>query len=474
MEVVEIARRDGGVAKVSHERVADLEGRMRGRVGEPGDRPFERACAIWNGMIDRQPSLVARCEGQRDVVEAVKFAGEHDLLVSVRGGGHNVAGHAICDEGLTIDLTLMNSVHVNSDTGTVRVGPGCRWSDVDRETQLFGLAVPNGIVSTTGVAGLTLGGGFGWLSRKWGFTCDNLRSVDVVTADGQTVRASREQNSELFWGLRGGGGNFGVVTSFEFQARPVGPEVVAGITIHPREDAERAFELFREVTADAPEEMTCLLTLRNAPPAPFVDDQWHGKPIAGLVVCHTGPIEEARRAVAPIRDFGEPVGQNIGVKPFAAHQQMLDGGQPSGRNYYWKSEYVDDLTDEFRDTLFEQTDELPSPFSAILLMHLGGAISRSPDGETAASHRDAQYVLNIASGWEDQPDEGPVAWARRFWEAVQPHAHGGSYVNFLTDDEGGDRVRGAYDEETWERLISLKREFDPENRFRVNQNIPAK
>jgi hypothetical protein len=320
--------------------VEEFKANLGGELIQPKDEGYDDARKVWNAMIDKKPALIARCGGTADVITAVKFAREHNLLFSVRGGGHNIAGSALCDDGLTIDLSRMKGLHVDLKTRTVRAQPGCNLGDLDRETQIFGLVVPAGIVTDTGIAGLTLGGGFGWLTRRFGYTCDNLLSADVVTADGSFLTASEKENSDLFWGLRGGGGNFGIVTSFEYQAYSVGPQVTAGIVIHSMEKAREVVGFFREFSATAPEELCCLLTLRLAPPAPFLPPEVHGKPIVGIAVCHSGSLEDGERAVLPLKEFGNPLADTIAAKPFKVHQTLFDVAMAPGRHYYWKSHYL--------------------------------------------------------------------------------------------------------------------------------------
>ncbi|MDX1632705.1 MAG: FAD-binding oxidoreductase, partial [Thermoanaerobaculia bacterium] len=443
-----------------------------GPLLRPGDQGYDEARHVWNGMIDRKPAVIARATGAADVRTAVRLARDQGLSLSVRGGGHNIAGSAVVDDGLMIDLSLLRGVRMNPDGEAVRVEPGLSWGDVDRETQALGRAVPTGIVSTTGVAGLTLGGGFGWLSRRWGLTCDHLRSVDLVTATGEYLRVDCESHPDLFWALRGGGGNFGIVTSFEFETRPVGPEALGGLVVHSGGDAERVIDLFRRVTEAAPDELTTLLLLRLAPPAPFLPESIHGKPIAAIGACWAGDPDEGDKATRTFREKGDPVADNITAKPFVAHQQMLDAANPHGRRYYWKSEYLGELADGVADTLLRYTRNLPSPHSALLMMHLGGKIRR-PDEDTAVPHREAEYIVNIAGSWEDPTeDERQIGWVRDFWSELREHSDYGPYTNFMTDDEGRDRdrVRQAYGP-FYDRLAEIKAEWDPENLFRSNQNI---
>lgn len=452
--------------------IEQLRSRARGTVLIPGDAAYDEARQIWNGMIDKRPGVIVRCAGTADVIETINIARANNLLLAVRGGGHNIAGTALCDGGILCDLSAMRGVWVDPESRTARVQPGCTLGDVDRETQPFGYAVPGGIVSTTGISGLTLGGGFGWLTRKYGLTTDSLLSADVVTADGRLLSVSETRHPDLFWGIRGGGGNFGVVTSYEYRMRPLGPTVMAGMVLHPIEQASRLFDLFQEQTANAPDELCLLFLTRIAPPAPFLPNSVHGKPVCGIIACYAGPVDEGAAAVRPIKEFGAPLVEVIGPKPFIAHQSMLDSGQPHGRNYYWKSEYFGQIGDGLRDALVAHGTTFPSLFSSMLLMHLGGAASRIPDDAMAAAHRDSQYLINIGAAWEDpRHAEACVEWARSFWQAAQPFGTGGVYLNFLTADEGRDRVLSAYGSRKYERLVALKNKYDPTNLFSLNHNV---
>lgn len=446
---------------------------LGGELIQPNDEGYDDARKVWNAMIDKRPALIAQCSGTADVITAVNFAREQGVLLSVRGGGHNIAGTALCDDGLTIDLSGMKGLHVDLKTRTVRAQPGCRLGDLDRETQIFGLAVPAGIVTDTGIAGLTLGGGFGWLTRRYGYTCDNLLSADVVTADGSFLTASEKENSDLFWGLRGGGGNFGIVTSFEYQAYPLGPQVTAGMVIHPMESAREVVGFFREFSAGASDELCCLLTLRLAPPAPFLPKEVHGKPIVGIAVCYSGSLEDGERAVRPLKEFGNPLADIIGPKPFVVHQTLFDAAMAPGRHYYWKSEYLPEFSEAAGGVLMDHAAKITSAHSSMLFFQLGGAMARFEETDTPAGNRNAAYVLNVAASWEDpaQTDE-QIAWARGCWSAMQQFSTGGVNVNFLTGEEGNQRVRAAYGAANYERLVELKNKYDPQNMFRLNQNIP--
>jgi len=457
--------------RIDKEVIENFKSKLRGGLYLPGESGYEQACSIWNGMIERRPRWVARCTGVADVITAVNFARDNDLILSVRGGGHNVAGSAVCEGGLMVDLSLMRGIHVDPYKRIARVQPGVNWGDLDRETQLFGLAVPGGIVSATGVAGLTLGGGFGWLSRKYGLTSDRLLSVDLVLADGRFLKASSTENPDLFWGIRGGGGNFGIVTSFEFQLQPIGPEVIAGLIFYPFEDAPEVLEFYREFTANAPDELGVLAVLRIAPPAPFLPKQIHGQPVVGIGVCYAGSTGDGEQFVRPLKEFGSPLVDLVGRKPFVAHQTMLDAASPAGRRYYWKSEYLSELNDDACKTLVNYAANLSSPMTSVLVFQLGGAISRMGEHETAAGNRDAAYVLNIQSAWDaaDQTDIH-IEWTRKFWHDMQPFSSGGVYVNFLSEGEGDARIRAAYPG-NYERLVELKNKYDPTNLFCMNQNI---
>ncbi|WP_226041612.1 FAD-binding oxidoreductase [Natrinema sp. DC36] len=450
--------------------VTAFEESFRGRVVLPDDEEYDECRRVWNEMIDRYPAMIARCAGVADVIESVDFARENDLLLAVKAGGHNAAGNAVCDDGLVIDCSLMTSVRVDPGTKTVRVEPGVTMGDLDHETQAFGLATPGGTVSTTGVAGLTLGGGWGWLSRRFGLTIDNLRSVDVVTAAGELVHASEDENSDLFWGIRGGGGNFGIVTSFEFDCYEVGPIVLGGMVIHPFEDAADLLRFHREFTADMPDECCCYAAIMTAPPAPFLPEAVHGTKVAALAPFYSGPIETGEELFRPLRDFGEPIVDLVQPQPYTALQQMLDEPQAPGYRNYWKSQLVDPLPDDAIDTVVERAGTLPSPMSQLVLEHLGGAISRVEPDATAYRNRNAAFSFNVFSRWEDPAeDETHVSWAREFHAAMGPFATDGVAVNFLSQ-EGDERVRAAYGD-NYDRLVDVKDAYDPENRFRMNQNI---
>jgi FAD/FMN-containing dehydrogenase len=438
---------------------------LRGELLRPGDSGYDDARKIWNGMIDKRPALIARCAGVADVIHSVNFAQANNLVVAVRGGGHNVAGNAVCDGGLVIDLSGMKSVRVDPARRTARAEPGVTWREFDHATQSFGLATTGGQISTAGIAGLTLGGGWGYLARKHGLSCDNLLSVDIVTADGRFLTASASENADLFWGLRGGGGNFGVVTSFEYQLHPVGP-VFAGIVAYPIQKAKTVLELFREVTSTAPEELAFDIVLITLP---------DGTPIVGMNICYNGPIAVGEKVVRPLRSAGSPVLDQVGPIPYTAAQQLLDSFYPSGLRSYWKSSFLKEISDGTIDTMVAYCGRRPTPICHGIIEHqLGGAVRRADREATAFAHRDVEYSFMSLGVCADPGDaEKCVRWAREFWAAMQPYSTGGVYVNYLGQeaDEGPERIKAAYGPERYARLVALKNKYDPTNLFRLNQNI---
>ena len=447
---------------------------FHGAVITPADAAYDQARRVWNGAVDRRPRLIARCTGTADVTAAVRYARTHDLLVAVRGGGHSVAGHAVCDDGIVIDLSAMTGSRVDPALSTIHLQGGCLNADLDRESQAFGLATTGGIVSHTGIGGLTLGGGIGHLMRSFGLTIDNLISADVVTADGQVVLASHEENEELFWGLRGGGGNFGIVTSFELGLHPLGPEILGGLVAWEMDDAPDVLALLRDVAAEAPDELGIMANLRLAPAVPAVPTELHGRPIVAVVVCYAGPVDKGERVVADIRRFRRPILDLVGVKPYVAHQQMFDAAAPHGNHYYWRSHRLPPLGDELIDRIVGHAAAITSPLSTVPIFTLGGAVGRVDEAATAFSGRDASHDINITASWlPDDPDPGRhVEWVREFFAALEPFSRG-VYVNFASDDDPADRVRqSAYGPEKWRRLTALKAEYDPDNVFTGNANIP--
>jgi FAD/FMN-containing dehydrogenase len=451
--------------------ISELRTRFRGALLRPHEEGYDEARRVWNGAIDRRPALIARCAGADDVVEAVRFARERDLLIAVRGGGHAVAGHAVCDDGVMIDLSMMKAVRVDPGARTARAAGGLLWSEFDRATQPYGLATTGGIISHTGIGGLTLGGGLGHLMRRHGLTVDNLLAVELVTADADLVRVDAETDPELFWGVRGGGGNFGIATAFEYRLHPVGPIVLGGPVFWPREHAPEVLRFLRGYAPDAPDELGISISLMNAPPAPFMPADRVGTPVLALVLAWAGDIAAGARALAPLRAAAPPVADAVSPIPYLALQSMLDGGAPHGRHYYWKAHRLPALSDDVLDVLVERQDSLATPFSQIAGWAIGGAVSRVDPAATAVGERDAGFDLSLAAAWPpgDPDPERHKAWVRAGWEALRPHS-GGVYANFISD-EGAAGVHAAYGDRL-ARLTALKDRVDPENVFRLNANIP--
>jgi FAD/FMN-containing dehydrogenase len=449
----------------------ELEASFGGQLVRPGDPAYDEHRSIWNASIDRSPALIARCSGVADVIAAVKFARETGLVAAVRGGGHSFPGQSTCDGGIVIDLSPMKGIRVDPEARTARAQAGVLWGELDRETQTFGLATTGGIVTHTGVAGLTLGGGIGWLQRKYGLTIDQLLSVDLITADGEFVKASATENADLFWGVRGGGGNFGIVTEFEFRLHPVGPIVMAGPVFWPMEESPRVLRFYRDWIADAPDELMTIVVHRKAPPLPFVPQELHGKLVVSVVCCYAGPVEDGERVVRPLKTFGSPVLDACQPKPYLAQQAMFDPAFPHGWWYYMRACDVAELTDDVIDITVDHSMRIRSPLTAFPIWQMGGAVARVGDDETAFGARGAGHTFNItcatetAEGFDEERE-----WARGFWSALEPY-HTSVYVNFLMD-EGEERVREAYGARKYDRLKELKRRYDPDNFFRLNQNIP--
>jgi FAD/FMN-containing dehydrogenase len=447
-----------------------LQDNFRGELLRRDGADYEGARRVWNGSINRFPEIIARCAGVADVIDSVVFARENGLLLAVRSGGHSFPGLSVCDGGLVVDLSPMKGIRVDPEARTARTQAGVLLGELDRETQAFGLAVPAGIVTHTGLAGLTLGGGIGWLMRKYGLTIDQLLSVDVVTAEGEFVKASETENPDLFWGIRGGGGNFGIVTEFEFRLNPVGPIVLAGPIFWPIEESPDVLRFYREWIAEAPDELMTIVVHRKAPPLPFVPRELQGKLIVGVVCCYAGSVEEGQKVVRPLKAFGSPVLDLCVPKPFLAHQAMFDPSFPHGWWYYMRSCDVADLTDEVIDITVEHSLRIDSPLTAFPIWQRGGAAARVGEDETALGGRGAGYTFNItaatetAEGFEEERE-----WVRNFWSALEPY-HTGAYVNFLME-EGEERVRQAYGAKKYGRLEELKRRYDPDNLFRLNQNV---
>jgi FAD/FMN-containing dehydrogenase len=452
-------------------RAADeLKREFGGAVFLPGEPSYEDARKIWNATVDKHPALIARCSNTQDVVRAVEFARDKGLVLAVRGGGHNIAGNAMCDDGIVIDLSTMKSVDVDPGTRRAEVEGGATLADMDAATQAHGLATPLGINSTTGVAGLTLGGGFGWLSRKFGMTVDNLESAEVVLADGGLIQASETEHPDLFWALRGGGGNFGVVTRFTFRLHSVGPDLLSGLMVYPISEAKSVLQHYRDFIATARDELAVWAVLRKAPPLPFLPAEVHGQPIVALAMLYVGDPEQGKEIVQPLRRFGTLLGEHVGVQPYINWQKAFDPLLTPGARNYWKSHNFTKLDDGLFDAVIEYIGTLPSPQCEIFFGAIGGATTRKPPDFTAYAHRDARFIMNVHGRWDDPADDKRcIAWARDFFAASAPFASGGVYVNFLTSDET-DRVRSAYGP-NYDRLAQVKRKYDPDNLFRMNQNI---
>lgn len=472
MSTIRVKRSDGTGAVLDAAAVETLRERLGARLILPTDAEYDAARRVWNGMIDRRPAFIARCRGVADVVSSVAFAREHQLALAVRGGGHNVAGFGTCDGGLVIDLSPLREVRVDPRTKTVRAGGGATWGDVDRETQLFGLAVPGGIVSTTGIGGLTLGGGQGWLRRTYGMTCDSLVSAEVVTADGRVVVAGESEHEDLFWALRGGGGNFGVVTSFEYRAHPVGPMVAFAGTAYPIESAVSVTAAMTAFAADAPDEINVTSTWWTIPPVPAFPEELHGRTVVMVAALYVGAPEVGERVLRPLREIEKPLLDLSGTIPYVALQQMFDAFFPAGDlQYYWKSAYLARLDDDAARTIAEFMASRPSPLSMTSLWVLGGSLGRVGPSATATGSRAAPFVLEILANWAG-PDaaDSNIAWARNFFEAMKPFGTGKTNFNFPGLGEDPEFVRAAVGEQ-WKRLARVKSEYDPSNLFRLNQNI---
>jgi FAD/FMN-containing dehydrogenase len=457
--------KDGDPVRIKTAAVDRLAGNLRGSLHLPDSPSYDDVRRIWNGMIDRRPALIARCAGTADVVRAVEFAREQDLLISVRGGGHNVAGNAVCDGGLMIDLSTMRGVHVDPKTRRARAAGGATWGDFDAETQVFGLATTGGLISDTGVAGLTLGGGIGWLTPSYGLACDNLASVDLVMADGAVVTASETENEDLFWGLKGGGGNFGIATSFEFRVHPVGPGIYGGMALYPLDQAPDVLRRFVDFMEDATDELGALAAFTTTP---------DGRPALALIGVYNGPLEDGEVALGPLRSFENPLRDTFGPSTYCEIQTLFDAGAPPGLRYYWKSSFLDGLPDDALSTAIKQAKSCPSSRSKIFLEFLGRAVARVPREAAVFDHRLSPYNLLIIGSWE-HPDEDEVNrdWTRETWQSMGPYKSDGVYVNYLGTeaDEGGNRLAEAYGPAKFDKLVALKQKYDPTNFFRMNQNV---
>ena len=474
--LTEIAGREGGVVHLTPSQLDELRTRTGGALLRAGDEGWDDATLIWNGMVARTPALVLQPTSARDVAAAVSFAREHGLLLGIKGGGHNIAGTSIAERGLTLDMSRMRGVTVDAAAARAHVGPGCRLKDVDSATQVHGLATVLGFISEVGVAGLTLGGGLGYLTRRFGWTVDNLEEVEIVTADGRIRTASRTEHADLFWALRGGGGNFGVVTRFTFRLHAVGPMVYGGLVAWPFERADEILGTYRTMTGEAPRELALWLILLHAPPAPFVPAEWHGRKICAMAVCYTGDPGTAGEALAPIRALGDPLVDLLAERPYTQVQSYLDDTEPKRHHYYWKTEFVSELSDGLLKEIRDVFAECPIPGAELGVLHLGGALNERGEDDGAVGNRDARFALGANAMWqagEAGSDTFP-AWIRNAGERLHTFSTGASYINFQTADEDETRIRATYGA-NFHRLVEIKTRYDPGNLFRVNRNIrPAK
>ncbi|MEJ8809772.1 FAD-binding oxidoreductase [Variovorax ureilyticus] len=461
---------DKDVRQVQQTDVDAFAAQIQGGVLRMGDAAYDEARKIWNATVDRRPALIARCTSAADVQAGVQFAAKHRMLLSVRGGGHHIAGNAVAEGGLMLDMSGMKTVDVDAAKRTARVGAGALLSDFDKAAQAHGLATPLGINSTTGVAGLTLGGGFGWLTRRYGLTVDNLMSIDVVTADGARRTASATSEPDLFWAMRGGGGNFGVATSFEFKLHPVGPEVYSGLVVYPFAQAQKVLRAWRDFNRTSPDALSVWTVMRKAPPLPFLPESAHGTEVVIFPLVYCGEMKDGEGAAAPVTKFGDPIAVALGPNPYAGFQTAFDPLLAPGSRNYWKSNNFSDLSDEALDMLIANIGRLPGPACEIFMAQLGGAMARVKQSETAFPGRDAHYIMNVHGRWDDPADDDKVRdWARRVFQEAAPHATASGYVNFLTEDEAA-RVEGSYGA-NYARLQTAKRKYDPDNLFRMNLNI---
>ena len=462
---------DGREIDLKQENLNNLKMRLRGKLVVSGDADYDECRKVWNDMFDRKPGLIVRCLGTPDVIECIKFVREHDLLLCIKGGGHNIAGLATADGAFMIDMSLMRGVWVDPLRKIAHSQAGCLLGDVDRETQIYGLAAILGFVSTTGIAGLTLGGGFGYLTRRWGWTSDNVLGMDLVTADGRLARASKDENADLFWGLRGGGGNFGVVIGIDYELFPVGPEIVGGLVAWQASEAPKVCELYRTLTMQAPPELTVNLLLRPAPQAHWLPKEIHGKPIVIISACYTGIPGGGQKAISSIKAFGNPIGDILIPRPYIQMQSLLDTTQPMGRRNYWKSEFLPDIKPSLFDKIIQHSARIVSSNSSVILMHIGGALNNLPEGHSAVGNRDAQFVLTFLGSWEKADDDGQnIGWARNAWDDIKSFSTGSNYINFQTEDEGQNRIDAALGNGL-QRLTAIKSKWDPQNVFRINRNI---
>jgi FAD/FMN-containing dehydrogenase len=469
---IEMTGFEGGGVKLTSEQIDDLDSRVEGPLLRPGEEGWDDAVLVWNGMVARVPALVLQPTSAQEVAAAVRFARDHGLLLSIKGGGHNIAGTSIAEGGLTLDMSRMCDIIVDPDTKLAHVGPGCLLKEVDRATQEHGLATVLGFISEVGVAGLTLGGGLGYLTRRFGWTVDNLEEAEIVTADGKVRIANRDENADLFWALRGAGANLGVVTRFTFRLHEVGPTVYGGLIAWPFERADEILRAYRTITIEAPRELAVWLVLLQAPPAPFVPEEWHGKRICAMAVCYSGDLGAVDEVLAPIRALHDPVVDLLQEQPYTQVQSYLDATEPKGNHYYWKTEYLAELSEDLLSTTRELFDECPIPDAELGFLHLGGVLNEHDEDDGAVGNRDARFVVGANGMWEpDEPNADTFRqWIRDAWKRLRPFSTGGNYINFQTADEHEERIRATYGV-NFDHLVEVKKKYDPDNVFRLNRNI---
>jgi hypothetical protein len=472
MNAVQAMAVSGGEVTLSQQDIEEFGMRMKGELVNASHPHYDEHRSIWNGMINKKPALIARCYGTADVIEAIKFARKHNLYISLRGGGHNVSGNSLCDRGMVIDLSAMNSVYVDQQKSTVRVQAGARLKDVDHETKAYGMVTPLGVVSATGVAGLTLHGGMGWLMRKYGLSLDNLVSVDVVTAEGKALRASLDENPDLFWAIRGGGGNFGVVTSFEFKLYPIGSQVWLLLTLYPFEEGKHGLKFLRDYMPTAPDDLMAISVFWNAPNEEFIPEEYRGKPVFIIAGCYSGPLEKGEKILEPLRSIGNPVADLTSPMPFHQLQKFLDNDYPDGRQYYWKSSYLNELSDDAIDLLYKYAETRPSPFTSVDVWYLGGKMNKIDPSSTAFYHRNWPYMIGIESCWDNPADsEHNVAWSRSLFRDVTSRFDAGIYLNFPGFVEEGEDLLAKTFGPNYQRLKEIKSKYDPDNFFCGALNI---
>jgi FAD/FMN-containing dehydrogenase len=472
MSAIDIAGLEGGRVNLTSKQLDELEARLEGPLLRPGDGGWDDAVLIWNGMVAKVPALVLQPTSAHDVAAAVGFARDHRLLLSVKGGGHNIGGTSITERGLALDMTRMRDVTVIPNVKLAHVGPGCLLKDVDRATQKHGLATVLGFISEVGVSGLTLGGGLGYLTRRFGWTVDNLEEVEIVTADGEIRTANRQENADLFWAIRGAGANLGVVTRFTFHLHEVGPTVYGGLIAWPFDRAEEILRAYRRITTEAPRELAVWLNLLRAPAAPFVPEQWHGERICALVVCYSGDLGNVDEVFAPMRALSDPVVDLLHEQPYTQVQSYLDAAEPKGNHYYWKTEYAAELSDRLLSTWRDLAAACPIPEAQLGILHLGGTLNEHDGDDGAVGNRDARYACGVIGIWKpDEPEADTFPqWVRDAWKRIRPFSTGGNYINFQTADEDEERIWATYGA-NFDRLVEVKKKYDPDNVFRSNRNI---